>query len=284
MAETLTAKRKDLNRQIQLAGMTIGDSGSRVGRKINTEGLLKPAVVDFDREARQLAYNTDSPLTVNLAGPPPGLLDEFVGLYEASDEAIWRFAQRFGVLSVAPFREHGTYTEPIAEWRYRISQARAVLAIAAALHQGHFGWPEDWRAADSATLEAWTNLFKRQGSLNRSKRLSAERMALRDLVNHWIVVYDVRPSFTWNINGIGFSNLHPTVDDAFVTLSGALALQLALACSRADSIAICASCRRPYARRWHSPSGRRNFCSRCGLKAAWRESKRAIRAHAKRGR
>ncbi len=284
MATTKPVKRRqrtaELQRAVGLAAMTDGEYGFRVGRRVDTRALLRPDRVDFDVDRQVLKVDTAATLVTDLRRPPSFLLDRFIGLTDATDAEIYRFAQRFGVLSVDAFSDRGLYEESLDEWRRWARRVRAAVAIAACLHQEKDRRAEDWALLDSPTLEIWTEIFAKHTKLRSDQRqLYAERNALADFLNHFLVVARVRPCFIWEktLTGIGFTNLGG-VDEGEITLAGALALQLVLACSRAKAIATCDSCHRPYPRRWSPATKRRNFCKDCGIKAAWRESKRERRA------
>ena len=110
-----------------------------------------------------------------------------------------------------------------------------------------------------------------------------QRTCLADVLNQLLVVAHVRPCFTWSKTktGIACTTNVLGIDEGALTLSGALAVQLVLACGRADSISTCSGCRKPYLRRWHSVTGRGNYCEDCGKRAVWRDSKRRRRADGK---
>jgi predicted RNA-binding Zn-ribbon protein involved in translation (DUF1610 family) len=60
-------------------------------------------------------------------------------------------------------------------------------------------------------------------------------------------------------------------------LSGALALQLAFAVASSEGVTTCFACGRFYTPSRRPAAGRRSFCPDCGLRAAWRTSKRVTR-------
>jgi hypothetical protein len=268
--------KRDRLLRLELAGIT-EEGTSRLGRPIDTLTVWRPSVVTFDPGRRSILYDTRR----TLWDPPrPELLDRFVALAEASDEGIVTFAQQNGVLGLTSFLEEGVYEEPLDTWRMWILRVRAILAAAAAVYQGEQVRDDDWIQMAAPTAERWTELMRADTTRTPAeKRAVIERNCLQDTLNYCLAETRVRPCFTWwrSEGGITFTNLFGFWGEGSVTLSGALALQLVLACSRAQSIATCSGCLTPYLRQWHSPTGRRNYCKKCGIKAAWRDSKRLKR-------
>jgi hypothetical protein len=278
-SDRLKSKR-DLDGQFQLAGMAIGEGSRQVGRPVDTLSVVRPKVVVLDQARGVLRYRTDSPTVLDVQRPEA--LDLFKTLCDAPDAEIEAFAQRFGVLRVRPFREPGIYEEDLSWWRSWASRTRAALSVAAALHQDEPGRPEDWALLGASwTIEAWTAMYRDSDLTAKEKRLRIHRNALADVVNDGLESTDVRPCFVWfrTTGGFAFAN----AGRATLTLSGALAVQTTLACARAGSVATCTGCGTPYMRRWHSPTGRGNYCDRCGVRAAWRDSKRRSRRQAEGG-
>lgn len=266
----------DVKRHSQLAGMTDGEGSARLGRPINTPGLLRPDVVAMNPEQGVLLYDTSQPLVFDVVRPE--LLDLFVALVDASDAEIWRFAQRYGVLGVQSFWEPGFYAEELKQWRYWAARIRAVLSAASSLQRGETICSGDWALLEAPHVDLWTRVFAGHSDLSASeKRRYIERNCVKDVLNAGLEIARVRPSFSWftATSGIAFTNVDHITGE--LTLAGVLALQVALACGRAEAIATCSGCHLPYLRRWHSPTGRGNYCDRCGIRAAWRDSKRRKR-------
>lgn len=132
--------------------------------------------------------------------PDRTLLGRFVGLGQAPDEDVVRFAQRWGLLGLCrhglpsahtmrgeprPHRctrriRDGLAYEPLAAWREHSQQARAILNLAAALHEERVWLPSDWAALG---IDNW-----HVGWLHTN--LSA-------VLNGWLDVGAVVPRFTW---------------------------------------------------------------------------------------
>jgi hypothetical protein len=118
------------------------------------------------------------------------------------------------------------------------------------------------------------------GSSRKANALVRQRALVTFAVNSWLDWGRARPHVVWN---------SPTPTIELTTgglleadrLLGALALQLAYAVARSEGVATCFACGRFYTPRRRPAARRRSFCPDCGLRAAWRTSKRAIRAAAK---
>ena len=99
-----------------------------------------------------------------LVRPGPGMLEGFVRLANQPDQAILRYARRWGPLWTCghrkfwqhnpiecrpePTSEASYYTrrEPLQFWRELATEARAVLRIAQAMNSGVHGDTDDWKA------------------------------------------------------------------------------------------------------------------------------------------
>ena len=266
--------------------------------------------------------------------PGSGLLERFVALAEAPDEAILRYARHWGVLAICrhglpsshdercrPMRLPGqrglVLWEPVPSWRFFSRHAHAVLEIAAATHRSHVvedvagqlftlapdpsGTGVRLRAARARPragrpLEAmlsvpldrktiWDHLVDEitessttgsQTTAAKVNALARQRAFVSFAVNRWLDWGRVRPQVDW-------TGLTPTIEltaGGLLTsdrLAGALALQLAYAVASAEGVATCFSCGRFYTPARRPAATRRSFCPECGLRAAWRTSKRAAR-------
>lgn len=216
------------------------------------------------------------------------ILLKFIRLHSGSSDEILTFARKWGVLGICEHsfpashnpprmsksKDHpackalrlndGNYREPLERWRYYSRQARAILRIAARLHQGKIGLQEDWDAvyypetadprAISDTDPGW------------------DKLTLTLLVNDWLELGDVHPRFRWIENEVGASY--------YCALFGLLATQLMLVISRSKGVGICSSCGEPYIPKRRLPkSNQRNYCHRpkCGRSAALRDAQRERR-------
>lgn len=215
--------------------------------------------------------------------PGEGLLERFLSLGDASPESIRAYALDWGLLGIwtrtrpdydllatddaevgGPLHElspildfrgfypygfiGGEYREPLDVWRYLALQARALLQIAARLHDGEKVPKELWRAVFALTHRA---------SCPRT-RGSAEHMwaLVATILDEWLTLSDVRP-------GLMLAGDHVGVSFAGTGLVGYLAAQLLLACARAEGFIFCSNCSKPYIPRRRKSARRRNFCLDC---------------------
>ncbi len=271
----------DLRRRTELAGMTVQEGSAQLGRALDAWALCRPGAVVLDSVRHVLLYDTRHPWVMEAI--PADLLDAFIPLADASDAEILKFSQRYGVLNVEPVARGpstGLREEALSDWRRLAKRMRVVLGAAASLHEGQHVRREDWALLDPPYLDVRTAFYEQAKDLSPLvRRRYFERLCVADVLNEELMLAGVRPSFSWSrtTSGLTFTNRGP-LSLGELTLTGALALQLALACAKADSIATCSGCHTPYLRRWHSPTGRRNYCEKCGIRAAWRDSKRVRRA------
>jgi hypothetical protein len=269
--------------------------------------------------------------------PGPGLLEQFVGLSDASDEDILRYARHWGVLVIcrhglpASHSEHcrpmtlsgrGRYVfwEPLASWRYFARHAKRVLEIAAATYNGQvmesavtaqlFPMPPPaTRSGDAPVVrrrrdktvrfdrslyllherknifEHWFADILESGSTGPASRppgktqtLTRQRAFVTYAVNCWLNWGRARPQIDWDgptpTIELTTGGILPMYADR---LSGALALQLAYAVASSEGVATCFACGRFYTPARRPAAGRRSFCPACGVRAAWRTSKRVTR-------
>jgi hypothetical protein len=264
--------------------MMDGDGASRIGRHVDTFMVVRPDRVWLNDTKLALLYDTQAPTVLDT--PKANALDAFIGLAGASAEDICAFAQRFGVLDVDALSTPGIYAERLETWRRWIGDGQAILSSAASLQQHEPTSADAWQrietlAGESAFSTIATFEEFRSDLPAKTRRVLGERLVLSDVLNGLLQRTGVRPCFSWlsGSGGILLTNLFGFFDEGSLTLSGYLTVQLVLACAGADAIAVCSGCGIPYMRRWHSVKGRRNYCSKCGLRAAWRDSKRARRNH-----
>jgi len=222
----------------------------------------------------------------------PGLLNGFVTLAEASDDAIVKFAKRWGPLALC--EKHGLpYThlpvkgkwcgqlktrvvsfrdeklgrmvkgegcrESLASWREYAGQARATLSLAANIHQERLGNLEDWSKFPG--YEKVVESIRKSESKKRALR--QEQWLLGQVINDWLRWGTVAPKFEWDTDT-------PRLTLSGTWLAGALALQLAMAVSRTEGLAFCSNCGRGYVPTRRPRVNVRNYCEDCGRSAAMR--------------
>lgn len=226
----------------------------------------------------------------------PGLLDQFVQLSDVSDERILAYARRWGLLILceqhhlpighnqplrfaAPMSAAGascnlqrrasdySYLEATEDWRHFARQARALISIAARLHGRQLGAAADWALVYERT--------GREGPPGQGI-LEAERFALTLVVNEWLVLGSVRPQFHWDSG----RTTMPAITLGGGGLFGALAVQLMLAVSMTDGLALCSACGAPFVPTRRPRPDERHYCPTC--REAGRPQRDAARDHRRR--
>lgn len=278
------------------AGLSDETTGE-LHRSLPTGTWLAPEQIVLDRGGLAWLLRPNRRKT-----PGPGLLRQFAGLAGASDEEIFRFASRWGVLELCthglpalhsweatippPSRKRLCHPrtikrgrtswlwEPLGAWRSWAHTAEAILNTAAALKLNARPDEEDveWLSAGTSHL-AETVLATAQQMGVIDQRIEPEvplPMYISLEVNSWLSFACTRPRLfmekdRWNIE---LSN---------TGLFGALGLELLFVVAAAEGLAICSACGVPYPRKRKPQSGRRNFCPRCGRKAADRLAHRTLR-------
>lgn len=148
--------------------------------------------------------------------------------------------------------ERFTAWEPLAQWRRWARQARALLNVAASLHQDKPGPAEDW-----STI--FTNGPRRAPWWKQTT--AGDRIILAHVLNEWMVLANVRPLITWSIGRppeVVFSS-----GAGHATLFGTLACQLVFAAARSDGMAVCSSCGGMYTPTRRPRGDQRRYCPTC---------------------
>ncbi len=302
--------RKETN-DLELAGIIAEDG--RLDRPLGEDLLEVPEEVEVHGEDLVWKNRVRHETEVSALGKPsvqPGrtLLWDFIALADGPPERILKYARKWGVLNACKDHNlpasHGPLPydtgagrcvprnqrvgdwleccEPLAVWWNFAREARALLKVAAQLHLGKKGEKADWQQA----LASWEPYGRRiwetfQDSYKRPSPpypVEVGRMSIANHVNWWLGLADVRPLFAWShfdpafvsLGGTGIKLGHRQ------QLFGAIAVQLMLAISRSDGLAICSSCATPYFPKRRPRPGQRNYCTgpSCGRKAADRDAHR----------
>src|SRR5947209_4956390 len=220
----------------------------------------------------------------------PELLVRFTKLADAPPAEILKFARKWGVLGICkhllpythnppplfrgekrfwctPMRnEDREFWEPIDAWHVYSRQMQSMLRIAANLHQDRPGELNDWNIL--------YDLGPAGNGCGQGLYLIDDRHMLAVLVNFWIKVGNVRPTFSWS------------GDTTFVSfdthLFGALVGQLLTFVSRTKGLGVCSGCGDTFIPVRRRPKAdQRNYCVKCGRKAAWRDAQRDRRRRLK---
>lgn len=280
------------------------DSGALDRAWVSPGTWLVPATVGLQRTEAGIPYlhwkhDADDPTYFADAGE--GFLENFVELEEATDEEIAVFAERWGVLlicehgfpsthapapwpfnsdAVVPLFDDGTAAdlemprgcrplsspdggnmEPMGVWRILSRQFKAALDVAARLHWGEKG-PQG----------AWQHLGGPPAPIGTDDGVETEKLYLGAFVENMLQMGDVRIGFSWADNV-------SEVDLVAPSMFSALAMQLALAVSRSDGLAICSNCARPFIPSRRPKPSQRRYCAICTRdKVPVRDASRAYRA------
>jgi hypothetical protein len=112
----------------------------------------------------------------------------------------------------------------------------------------------------------------------KAETMTRQRAFVSYAVNCWLDWGRARPQIDWEgptpTIELTTGGIWPMYADR---LAGALALQLAFAVASSEGVATCFACGRFYTPVRRPAAGRRSFCQACGVRAAWRTSKRVTR-------
>lgn len=219
-----------------------------------------------------------------------GILDEFLHLCDARDEAILKYARTWGVLELcrhnlpcchevsfgdrlrlpAPLsgKPQAGRTgpaddprqclplgrEPLATWRFFSGQAKALLTIAADLHRIKLGEREDW-----------TKLLR--DGVTPVQTPAAQRLCVRDVIEDWLKLGRIKPAIDDLTGGLSWTG---------ADLFGELAVQIALAAKSRDGQAFCIVCGEAYEPKRRVIRRGFNYCpaAKCQKVAAAQRAKR----------
>lgn len=220
-----------------------------------------------DLEVRGQDWLLWSPEAAKRVRPGTGTFQKFVELADAPTHEILKYARRWGVLEIC---EHGLpachdgcvpldlgkkFYDPVGVWRRFAALFRAMLNIAAQLHQGKPGRPEDWQIVAGPPLSlATAPLFQRRG-------LAVDRDKLVVALNVLLSIGRVRPVVTWREGkwAIEFTGGLRIMSSLF----GALVYQLMLAVTQTEGCAMCSNCAQSYFPERRPNPYRRNYCPSC---------------------
>ncbi len=304
-------RRPDATARLEVTSASIRRSASAHG----SIGL--PSVpLDLRLDGNVLRYRSGVRLTEGknirpTLGRTEGMLDRFRQIEDGA--GVLAFASRFGVLGICarhglpsthgplPRREMADVksspsqradvplydclpcgwpdvAEPVKRWLHFARQTRALLSIAAALHQAKRPSAKDW-AVVLEDVEPAEDRVKKAKRYAKDANLS--RKALTASVDQWLLLAGSRPKFHWPE-----SAPQPLIELQNGTV-GVLAMQLAFAITKAHDLAVCSGCGQAYMRlkRKAQSGGRRNYCLICrkkGIPERDRKLSEAIRLREKR--
>lgn len=268
--------------QWQLAGLC-GD-GNGLTRPVRTSDWKAPARVDLDGYRLRWQYDDGSRIRKTIRAGH-GLVDAFVKLADANPEDIRDFARRWGVLLIcehdkpaghsfprellidalnapeksgwcAPLGSPDECWEPLGSWYTLAREARAMLNVAAALHNQKLAKRGDWHML---VYRVWPGPDRGDPALdifNQPRYAAGARACLADSVNRWLAWGAVQPRLTWSGRG------SPTIDFEGSGLFGALAVQILAAVNR-RGWAFCSECSNSYNPGRRPNPNRKNYCPDC---------------------
>lgn len=213
--------------------------------------------------------------------PPRDLLDRFIRLDSASDQAILRFAENYGVVAVCA--DHG---DPLSNRRHAVGQvarttscdvlggaepyvptgwyrafarwARSILNLAERIHNENPGNSTDWDFVYPGYSEVRETGFGRNFKpvdLSQHDLFQEDREVLAQLLDWWLTEVDTRVRFHWD-----WSDPRPQVNLNAGSLPGAIVTSLVFAVGRSGGLAVCTSCGIVYSPDRQPAKGRRNYC------------------------
>ena len=269
----------------QLAGLPDATTGE-LHRPLPQGAWLLPQKIGLTGGG--LAWQMSSP---RYRSSGPSLLREFSRLAGATDEEILRFAGRWGVLELCEHYLPATHSwgeagpppsketlcrprtfewegtswcwEPLDGWRIWAETARAILNTAAALRLNAKPDEEDaeWlHRGHPDFFESVLPQLREMGFIDSSIKAGVW-MHLASTVNSWLTLARTRPRIFMEKN-------YWKIELTSTGLLGAIGIQLLFAVAAGEGFAVCSACGKPYRRTRRPQSGRRNFCPRCGRKAA----------------
>lgn len=278
-----------LERLKQLRVGRVADDQNRIGAPIGSNGLFVPG--DVHIEGEYLHWTLPKVYSrSNWVKPTDRMLTAFVRLASSPDEAIARFAARYGVFGAVELKPDArpqpneceyadsrwllsrgklSPTDPIPEplglWRELSATVGAILGIAAELNHVP---PRSGSQADWKTLGI-------DFDPSRDKVEDAQFL-LWSVVNDWVEAGQI----SLRLHTDGWSDRRTRWYAAIhigglYNLLGGLSLQLMVAVAGAESLFTCSGCRLPYIRPNRAPQhGQNNYCDYCGPDRAKRDADR----------
>lgn len=278
-------------------------------RPFPQERWRRPSSVELVTHEGQavLVCEADPWVWTDVVIPGPKLVERFIDLADAPDTVVVQFASNWGVLNLcqhlAPHghahwfwparytpqgtnsyegvsldvepcegtflkrRGRGARFEPVEAWRMWARRAQRLLDLAALIHQEQQAPAAQWWEALKPYNEnpkLWLPGFPPVG-------LRASRAALAELLNWWLAIDRVGTYIVWEGSA-------PRLTHGGDGLFAAVALQLVLAATRTDALAICSGCGLTFLPTRRPGAARRCYCPSCGRRVAERDAARAYRA------
>lgn len=231
--------------------------------------MSPPGIVELRDETLYWRWLNDAGRLGARPQAPRDLLNRFVALSDRSAGAFADFARQWGVLKLCRHDLPATHNpacewvgyledrdgrwdgwEPIAIWRQFAREARAALEVASSVHLARAISPIEW----AAMLAFW------QSPPPVPEQPADGRSGLEAAVDRWLELSGLRPLFVWPLEGPPSVTFGQTGE---LSPFAVVALQLALAVSRSESMVFCSNCQRAYLPSRRPRSGKRNYCQAC---------------------
>jgi len=198
------------------------------------------------------------------------LLQEFLQLADTSDEDLCKFAQKYGPLR--GLRPMGGEREALADWRYWITQAKAILTMANKLQDQMPTSKDEWAVLG-------VEFQKHGGKPPQELKRSMEQFSLASHLNAFLRHWRVTPFVTWEGASEGASEIRLNFGGG--SLISAIGAQLLSAVCRNDRFVPCSACGCLYTPSRKPRGGENHYCYDCGKKAAKRIAQRKYSARLK---
>jgi hypothetical protein len=198
----------------------------------------------------------------------PATLHDFIKLNPTDDNAICRYAQKWGTMGVCeqhqlPFSHamngqstprcyppkvdrNGIqfYSEPLAFWRRCILKATALLRLGADIREGRNGRRVDWLTIAPATGD-WDKAGWSTKHPPPWQHLPTARSLFASKIQGWLDVGGVRPRFSWDPRLKRWAIRHTTPSDVLWPLFGWLGIRLMIEVS-GGRVTVCPYCQTEY--------------------------------------
>jgi hypothetical protein len=141
--------------------------------------------------------------------------------------------------------------ERISNWLYFARACHAMLSIAASIHEGQCGLPDDWKAIRSKAIASGREL-------RQPPDLDSAKFSISTILWEWALHSNLRPVLYWN--------RQPTIQLTYWRETGlfdVLLLSLMLRICRADGLAVCGSCQQFFTPDARARRGEIRFCGVC---------------------
>jgi len=271
----------------ELKRSAVPDSDGNLGRRFPHRGIIVPRSVKIHVGHLVPEYHSDHRSLSKRIELSAATLTHFESL--DSDEQIRRFAEKWGMLSLCPRhqfqpRQHGCEptlnsgafvsdfyggivgsfrvdSELVDAWRFHIGRLKAVVEVAAHLHENKKPNPKMFVTAVSSppkeSVKAIHESILKQAS---ECSLSEMRRLLAATVNETLRDCGVSPQLLWNDG----EDPKLVISGSIQSLLGALTFQALLAICLQDDVVVCDGCGNVYQPTERRPKrGTHHYCKRC---------------------